>query len=260
VKTEVMPALFLGHGNPMNALRQNAWTSAWQAIGRALPRPRAVLAVSAHWYVRGTRVTAEPHPRTIHDFGGFPPELFRVEYPCPGDPALAARIQEHLLPTPVVPAADWGLDHGTWSVLAHVFPGAEVPVLQLSIDRSQPTSFHHDLGRRLGTLRDEGVLILGSGNVVHNLEAYAWGDHAAVAYDWTLRFEEQVRERVLSGDHQPLVDYLTLGVDAQLAVPTPEHYLPLLYVLGAQRESDVVRFPVSGVDGGSISMLGLQLG
>jgi 4,5-DOPA dioxygenase extradiol len=260
VATELMPALFIGHGNPLNALHVNAWTSAWKAIGQTIPWPRAVLAISAHWYVRGTRVTAEERPKTIHDFGGFPAELFRMEYPAQGDPTLAGRLQQLLLPTRVAGATDWGLDHGTWSVLAHMLPRADIPVVQLSIDRTQPAAFHNALGKRLSALREEGVLILGSGNVVHNLEAYAWGQHSAVAYDWAVRFEQQLKQLVLVRNHQPLVDYATLGADALLSIPTPDHYLPLLYVLGSQREGDTVSFPVSGVDGGSISMLAIQIG
>jgi len=258
--TTKMPALFIGHGNPMNALRANAWTTAWESIGRTIPRPRAILAVSAHWYVRGTRVTADEFPKTIHDFGGFPPELYSVDYPAPGDPALAERLQQLLLPTPVQAAKDWGLDHGTWSVLVRMFPQAEVPVVQLSIDRTQPPAFHLALGRRLEVLRGEGVLVLGSGNLVHNLEAYAWGDHSAVAYDWAVRFEERVKALVLQRDHQSLGDYTRLGADALLSVPSPDHYLPLLYILGTQAEGEAVSFPVSGVDGGSISMLAIQVG
>lgn len=255
-----MPALFLGHGNPMNALQSNAWTEAWRSLGRSMPRPRAVLAVSAHWYVRGTRVTAVERPETIHDFGGFPPALFQVEYPAPGNPALALRVAELLAPLPVSQSTDWGLDHGTWSVLVHLFPDATVPVVQLSIDRSQPPAFHHALGQRLGALREEGVLVLGSGNLVHNLEAYAWGVHPVAPYDWAVRFEEQARARMVARDHALLIDYPKLGSDALLSAPTPEHYLPLLYVLGLQRETDAVRFPVTGVDGGSISMLAVQVG
>jgi 4,5-DOPA dioxygenase extradiol len=255
-----MPALFIGHGNPMNALQKNAWTTAWGVLGDSFPRPRAILAISAHWYIRGTRVTAEEWPKTIHDFGGFPPELYRVAYPAPGSPALARTVQELLAPTEVKAATDWGLDHGTWSVLVHLFPGADVPVVQLSIDRTQPPAFHHALGVRLRALRDEGVLVLGSGNLVHNLEAYAWGAHSTAPYDWAVRFEKQVRELVLKREHDRLLDYATLGPDALLSVPTPEHYLPLLYVLGSQSEGEAVSFPVSGVDGGSISMLAIALG
>jgi 4,5-DOPA dioxygenase extradiol len=255
-----MPALFIGHGNPMNALHLNAWTEAWENIGRAIPRPRAIVAVSAHWYVRGTRVTSEEWPKTLHDFGGFPPELFQVTYPAPGSPRLAGRLEELLAPMHVVRDTDWGLDHGTWSVLAHIFPRADIPVVQLSIDRTQPPPFHYALGIRLRDLRDEGVLVLGSGNLVHNLEAYAWGNHTTVSYEWAVRFEEQVKELVLSRNYQPLMEYATLGPDALLSVPTPDHYLPLLYVLGLHKEGEPVSFPVSGVDGGSISMLSIQIG
>jgi 4,5-DOPA dioxygenase extradiol len=255
-----MPALFIGHGNPMNAVHPNGWTEAWATIGKTIPRPRAILAVSAHWYVRGTRVTSEGRPKTLHDFGGFPPELYQVTYPAPGSPALVGRLQELLAPAHVVGATDWGLDHGTWSVLAHMFPLADIPVVQLSIDRTQPPPFHHALGMRLSALREEGVLVLGSGNLVHNLEAYAWGSHSVASYDWAVRFEQRVKELVLRRNHRPLMEYATLGPDALLSVPTPDHYLPLLYVLGLQTEGEPVSFPVSGVDGGSISMLSIQIG
>ncbi len=255
-----VPALFVGHGNPLNALRENAWTRAWAAIGATLPRPRAVLAVSAHWYVPLTAVTAMSSPRTIHDFGGFPRELFEVRYPAPGDPALAARIERLLAPLPVAADHSWGLDHGTWSVLKHVFPDATVPVVQLSIDETRGADFHHELGIRLRTLRDEGVLLIGSGDIVHNLHAYAWGGHPRRPYDWAMRFEARVRERLDTGDQAPLIDYLALGEDAQLSVPTPEHYLPLLYVLGASFPGERVTFPVEGMDGGSVSMLAVQFG
>jgi len=256
----LMPAVFVGHGNPLNALRRNAWTEAWQSLGRSVPRPRAVLAVSAHWYVRGTRVTAEEHPETIHDFGGFPAELYQVAYPAPGDPGLARQVAEQLAPTPVALSTEWGLDHGTWSVLAHVFPAADVPVVQLSLDRTQPPAFHHALGQRLGALREDGVLVLGSGNVVHNLEAYAWGGHPVAPYDWAVRFEETVRRCIQARDHRPLLDYPALGTDALLSVPTPDHFLPLLTVLGLHRQDEAVSFPASGVDGGSVSMLAVRIG
>jgi 4,5-DOPA dioxygenase extradiol len=256
-----LPALFLGHGNPMNALRENAWTRAWAALGASLePRPRAVLAVSAHWYIPGTAVTAMPAPRTIHDFGGFPHELFAVRYPARGDPALAARVGELLAPLPVTADTSWGLDHGTWSVLRHMFPEAEVPVVQLSIDATRPPAFHRELGTLLRPLREEGVLLLGSGDVVHNLEAYAWGVHPAEPYAWALRFERAVRQRLLEGDHLSLTDYTKLGKDALLSVPTPEHYLPLLYPLGASHPEELVTFPTDGIDGGSVSMLAVRFG
>ena len=259
-----MPALFVGHGNPMNALEDNPTTRAWRALAASLPRPRAVVAVSAHWYVPGTRVTAEDRPRTIHDFGGFPSALSEVEYPAPGDPALARRVLDLLAtgPAPVEgrPDRTWGLDHGTWSVLCHLFPKADVPVIQVSLDETRPPSFHFDLGRRLRPLRDDGVLLLGSGNLVHNLHAYAWGRHPAEPFDWAVRFESFVRRRIEADDPGPLVDYEAVGPDAILSVPTPEHYLPLLAVLGARHDGEGASFPVEGIDGGSISMLSLRLG
>jgi 4,5-DOPA dioxygenase extradiol len=258
--TETMPAIFFGHGNPMNALAQNEWTQEWAAIGESLPRPKAVVCVSAHWYLPATLVTAQARPRTIHDFGGFPRELYDVQYPAPGSPALARRVQELLAPIDVGLDERWGLDHGAWSVLCHVFPAADVPVVQLSIDETQPASFHYELGRRLAPLRDEGVLIVGSGNVVHNLHAYAWGRHPVEPLDWAVRFEARARELLEANEHEPLVNYESLGRDATLSAPTPDHYLPLLYVAGARKEGDEVTFPIEGFDGGSISMLTVRFG
>jgi 4,5-DOPA dioxygenase extradiol len=255
-----MPALFVGHGNPMNALQDNEYTRAWRALGAALPRARAILAVSAHWYLPGTRVTAMQAPRTIHDFGGFPRALYELGYPAPGDPGLARRVRELLAPMDVTLDLDWGLDHGTWSVLLHLFPAADVPVVQLSLDETQPPSFHHALGRRLRPLRHEDVLVFGSGNLVHNLHAYAWGRHPTEPLDWAVRFEQRVRRLLEAGDDGPLVDYESLGRDALLSVPTPEHYLPLLYVLGSREPGELVSFPVEGVDGGSVSMLSIRVG
>jgi 4,5-DOPA dioxygenase extradiol len=252
-----MPAIFFGHGNPMNAIHTNAYTEAWARLGRELPRPTAVVCVSAHWYLPGTHVTAMEQPRTIHDFGGFPRPLFEVQYPAPGSPALAQRLQAL---TGAEPDLRWGLDHGTWSVLVHVYPDADVPVVQLSIDETQPAQFHYDLGRQLAPLRDEGVLVIGSGNLVHNLHTYAWGRHEPEPFDWAVRFEQSARAWMLRGEHQPLIGYESLGRDAQLSAPTPDHYLPLLYILGTQQEGDAVTFPVEGVDGGSISMLSVQIG
>jgi 4,5-DOPA dioxygenase extradiol len=256
-----MPALFIGHGNPMNALEDNVYTRRWRAVGQSIPRPRAVVCVSAHWYVEGTRVTAMEHPRTIHDFGGFPRELYEVQYPAPGDPVLAARVAEVLKPIDVVEDDDsWGLDHGTWSVLVHVFPDAAVPVIQLSIDETESASTHYELGRRLSALREEDILIVGSGNIVHNLHTYAWGRHGVEPFDWARQFETEARRLLAERKHQPLIDYESLGPDAKLSVPTPEHYLPLLYVIAGCRADEQVTFPVEGVDGGSVSMLAVQVG
>ena len=257
----VMPAVFFGHGNPMNAIEENDYTRGWATIGARLPRPKAILAISAHWYLPSTLITAMDRPRTIHDFGGFPHELYEVSYPAPGDPALVRRVQELLSPLVAAgPDHRWGLDHGTWSVLIHVYPKADIPVVQLSIDETRPASFHYDIGRRLQPLRDEGILIIGSGNVIHNLHAYAWGKHPVEPFDWAVRFEQKARELIRSGNHAPLVAYETLGRDAMLAAPTPDHYLPLLYVLGASRDGELVTFPIEGVDGGSISMLTVRIG
>lgn len=255
-----MPAIFFGHGNPLNALRENSYTRGWAEIGARIPRPAAILSISAHWYVPRTAVTAMPWPRTIHDFGGFPPELYEVTYPVPGDPALASRVQSLLSPITVVADQEWGLDHGTWTVLRHVFPKEDVPVVQLSIDFRQPPAFHFETGRKLAALRDEGVLIMGSGNIVHNLEAYAWGGRHVDPFDWALRAEQQVRELLHADNRDSLVNYEALGPDVQMAAPTPDHYVPLLYVLGLRRKDDRLSFPVEGFDGGSVSMLAVQFG
>lgn len=257
---ERMPAIFLGHGNPMNALAKNPYTAAWAYLGASIPRPRAILSISAHWFVPVTAVTAMATPRTIHDFGGFPRQLYEVRYPAPGEPDLANRVRQLLAPLHVVLDESWGLDHGTWSVLCHVFPSADIPVIQLSIDERQPPVFHYDIGKQLRPLRDEGILVLGSGDIVHNLHTYAWGSHTTEPYEWAVRFEAKARELMVSGEHAPLIDYASLGKDAALSVPTPEHYLPLLYVLGAGMEGERITFPVEGVDGGSVSMLAVQLG
>jgi 4,5-DOPA dioxygenase extradiol len=254
------PAIFFGHGNPMNALGNTEYSSAWAALGARLSRPRAVLCISAHWYVPQLAVTAMPLPRTIHDFGGFPRELFAVQYPARGDPALAREVQQLLAPLDVDLDDHWGLDHGTWSVLCHVFPTADVPVVQLSIDETRAPHFHYEIGQQLRPLRDAGVLIMGSGDIVHNLHAYAWGGHPVEPYDWATRFESRVRDLIAAREHPPLVDYGSLGKDALLSVPTPEHYLPLLYVLGAAAADDAISFPVEGMDGGSVSMLTIQFG
>jgi len=256
----LMPAVFFGHGNPMNALLQNGYTEAWAALGREIPRPKAILCVSAHWFLAETGVTVSTAPRTIHDFGGFPPELYAVQYPAPGDPELARRVQSLLAPLPVTLDQSWGLDHGAWSVLRHVYPDADIPVVQLSIDERQPASFHYEIGKRLAPLREEGVLIAGSGNLVHNLRAFAWGKRVVGPYEWAVRFERQTREMIGARDHAPLVHYERLGKDAQLSIPTPDHYLPLLYVIASTQERDAVTFPVEGLEGGSVSMLSVKIG
>jgi 4,5-DOPA dioxygenase extradiol len=253
VKTR-MPTLFVGHGSPMNALELNAHTSAWRQLGESLPVPRAILAVSAHWYTNGTGVTAMLQPRTIHDFHGFPPELFAQQYPAPGSPELAHRAQQLLQPSPVVADSQWGLDHGTWSVLMHLYPQAQIPVVQLSIDARATPSDHYELAQRLAPLRDEGILILGSGNVVHNLRRINWTTPAG-AWPWAAQFNDYIRNAVLRNDHQAVIRYEAVGEAARESVPTSEHFLPLLYVLGAAGAGGKVSFPTDGIELGSISML-----
>ncbi|MES2353014.1 MAG: 4,5-DOPA dioxygenase extradiol [Pseudomonadota bacterium] len=258
--SDMLPAIFFGHGNPMNAVATNGYTDAWRRIGQATPKPKAILSISAHYFVPETGVTVVTAPRTIHDFGGFPEELYRVQYPAPGDPDLAHKVQKLLAPLAVKLDDSWGLDHGTWSVLRHVYPDADIPVVQLSIDETKPASFHFEIGKKLAPLREEGVLIVGSGNLVHNLHTYAWGQHPRDPYDWAIRFENAAKEMILAGDYKPLINYETLGPDAALSIPTPDHYLPLLYVIATRQEREIIRFPVEGVDGGSISMLAVQIG
>jgi 4,5-DOPA dioxygenase extradiol len=256
----VMPSLFLGHGSPMNALADNVFTRAWSALGTRLPRPRAILCLSAHWYTNGSSLTIATAPRTIHDFGGFPRELYLVQYPAPGDPDLAHRVRQLLAPLPTELDDQWGLDHGTWSVLRHLYPHADVPVVQLSIDGTKPAAFHYEVGQRLAPLRREGVLILGSGNVVHNLSAFIWGRNGGDIGDSAEIFDARVRHLIAARDYGPVIQYESLGREAAFAVPTPEHYYPLLYTLGAGTSGDEIQFPVEGIAGGAISMLAVQVG
>jgi 4,5-DOPA dioxygenase extradiol len=258
--TRRAPAIFFGHGNPLNAIAHNGYTGAWSSIGQQIPKPQAVLCISAHWYVPETGVTIGTAPRTIHDFGGFPPALYQVQYPAAGDPGLARRVQQLLAPLEVTLDDAWGLDHGTWSVLRHVYPAADVPVVQLSIDETKPAAFHFEIAQRLAPLREEGILIAGSGNLVHNLHTYAWGRHQREPYDWAVRLEAMAREMIVAGEFAPLIEYDRLGREAALSIPTPDHYLPLLYVLATTQRGDSVSFPVAGIDGGSISMLAVQIG
>jgi 4,5-DOPA dioxygenase extradiol len=235
-----MPVLFLGHGSPMNAIEDNDFRRSWQALGKRLRRPKSILCVSAHWETRGVYVTGSEHPETIHDFNGFPRALFDVRYPAPGNPELARRVAELLDPVRVHIDPNRGLDHGAWGVLQPLFPAADIPVVQLSLSVLQPGAWHYDLARALGPLRDEGVLVVASGNIVHNLRLFKYKDTAPL--DWAQRFDEDVAEHIATGHHEGLLGYETLGSDALLAIPTPEHYLPLLYALGMQREDDPVEF------------------
>jgi 4,5-DOPA dioxygenase extradiol len=253
-----MPTVFFGHGSPMNTLERNRYTETWRRLGASVPRPAAILCISAHWFTEGTAVTAMSEPKTIHDFYGFPQALFDVQYPAPGDPQLAARVRDLLAPIEVGFDSSWGLDHGTWSVLKHVYPDARVPVVQLSIDGTQPPEFHYQVGKRLAPLRDEGVLVVGSGNVVHNLRLMK--REGGAAFDWAVRFNDKVREALDSRDHQSLIQYERLDKDAHLAVPTPEHYLPLLYIAALHREDEAMGFAIDGYEMGSLGMLTAAVG
>lgn len=254
------PALFIGHGSPMNAISDNRWSRGFRALGAGLPRPRAILSVSAHWFVPGTHLTAEERPRTIHDFGGFPDALYRVRYPAPGDPGLAHRAAE-LLGNGASPHAGWGLDHGTWSVLRHLFPAADIPVVQLSLDRGLDPEGHLVLARSLAPLRDEGVLIMGSGNAVHNLRhaMSAGSARPELVPAWAQRFDEAAADALRRRDLDWFADVLG-SEDGRAAHPTPDHYLPLLYVAAVARADDPVHFPLSGFDLGSISMRAALVG
>jgi 4,5-DOPA dioxygenase extradiol len=254
---EKMPVLFIGHGSPMNAIEDNEFSRAWADAGRALPRPQAILCISAHWETSGTKVTAMETPKTIHDFSGFPAELFACRYAAPGSPALARLVENTVKSAKVELDSSWGLDHGTWSVLCRMFPQADVPIVQLSLDRSQPLAFHYELGRALRPLRHRGVLVVGSGNVVHNLRLMCWED---MAYEWAIEFDETARRLIVTGDHRSLMDYAQLGESAALSIPTNEHFLPLLYVLGLQDAGEEVRFFADRVTLCSLSMRSLRIG
>jgi 4,5-DOPA dioxygenase extradiol len=256
-----MPVLFVGHGSPMNAIEDNQWSRAFRALGEQLPRPRAVLCVSAHWYTPGTFLTDNAQPQTIHDFGGFPPALHAMQYPAPGAPDLARRVSELLAANAARPRSDWGLDHGTWSVLVHLLPAADVPVLQLSIDGRLPTAAHIEIGKALAPLREEGVLVLGSGNIVHNLRD-AFGNMQAgrtQTPSWAAEFDRAAASALEQRDAQHLASSLesSLGRNAH---PTPEHYLPLLYSFGASLSDDALSYPISGFDAGSLSMRAVRFG
>lgn len=252
-----MPVLFVGHGNPMNAIEHNEFYRRWQEIGQALPRPKAILCISAHWETQGIYVTASEQPETIHDFYGFPRALFDVQYPAPGDPGLARRVKALIQSEDVQLDADRGLDHGVWSVLVAMHPEADIPVVQLSIDTRQPGNFHYGLAQQLQPLRDEGVLIIGSGNMVHNLRMFKFHDSTPV--DWAVRCDEELKQMIQARDNDGLMRYETRHADAKLAVPTPEHYYPLLYALALQNEHDAISFFNDKVVS-SISMTSIFIG
>ncbi len=252
-----MPVLFVGHGNPMNALEDNEFSKTWIEIGKTLPLPKAILCASAHWQTKGTRVTAMEKPKTIHDFYGFPQELFDKQYPAPGSPSFARETQQVVKKSVIELDYEWGLDHGCWSVLSRLFPDATIPVYQLSLDYTQPPEYHYNLSRELSELRKKGVLIIGSGNIVHNLGMMQWNN---TAYDWAKDFDEQIKKYIESGDHQPIIHYEKFGAVAKLAVPTNEHYLPLLYSLALQDKKDSLSFFSEKTVMGSVSMRSLKIG
>ena len=257
--TQRMPVVFFGHGSPMVAIETNAISRSWAVIAAGLPRPKAILCISAHWETNVTVVTAMDRPRTIHDFGAsFPQALFDMQYPAPGDPALARRVAELLAPTPVaLDDRQWGFDHGTWSVLVKAYPNADIPVVQLGMDVNLTPAQRFDIGRRLAPLRDEGVLIMGSGNIVHNLPAMNFGQRDITPYDWSTRFLDEIRAAVVADEPQRVIDFAGLGEDAKRAAPTPEHFWPLLYVLGARDPGESVRLINDRVEHGSLGMTSL---
>lgn len=254
-----LPALFVGHGSPMNTLEDNRYTRAWRELGARLPRPRAILMVSAHWLTRGTALHVGARPPTIHDFRGFPPELFAMQYPAPGLPALYDEVAAALAPTTLLRDEEWGLDHGAWSILVHLFPKADVPVVQLSLDVDLDARGHYALGQRLTGLRERGILVMGSGNIVHNLAAFR-APGAELGFDWARRFDGQIVEALTSRQHERLVTIETQGMDARLSVPTPDHYWPLLYVAGASRADEPGEVCVSDPAPGAVSMTSWMTG
>ena len=253
-----MPALFIGHGSPMNAIEENEFTRSWSQIGNSMPKPSAILCISAHWETRGTFVTTAEHPATIHDFYGFPDTLFSVQYPAPGNPILAKEIIEMAPSPPVRPDSNWGMDHGTWSVLKHFYPEANIPVLQLSLDHSMKPEDHYLLAKKLNTLRRKGVLIIGSGNMVHNLRQIDWRNPGQ-GFEWAEQANELFKNLIVARDFQKLIHYDLLGKAVQLSVPTPEHYLPLLYILAQTEESDTISFFNDHCIYGSLAMTSVQI-
>mgnify|MGYP000990140652 FL=1 len=259
---EKMPVLFIGHGSPMNAIEDNIFSKRWQQMGKEIPTPKAVVVVSAHWLTKGTMVTAMPNPKTIYDFGGFPQALFDVQYPAPGSPELATEIQKLITNPAVELDHDWGLDHGTWSVVKHMYPNADIPVLQLSINYYKPAAYHYELAKQLLSLRKKGVLIIGSGNMVHNLRMVAWDKLSEPEYgfDWALEMNDVFKNKISNGFHKELIQYEKLHKAATLAIPTPDHYYPLLYILALQTDNDKVEFFNDKAVGGSLTMTSVRIG
>lgn len=260
--TVKMPVLFLGHGSPMNAIEENEFVAGFRNIAKDIPKPSAILCISAHWETKGTLVTAMPNPRTIHDFGGFPKELFDVQYPAPGSPELARETKALVQKTEVDLDDKWGLDHGAWSVIKHLYPAADVPVIQMSLDYNQTPQYHYELAQELSSLRKKGVLIIGSGNMVHNLRMVAWDklNSPEYGFDWALEASDKMRKFILDGDHKQLINFRSQGKAFDLAIPTPEHYLPLIYSLALKEERDNLSLFNDKAIAGSITMTSLKIG
>lgn len=257
----LMPVLFIGHGSPMNGILDTEFSRRWKKMASEIPVPKAVLVVSAHWFTQGTRITAMDFPTTIHDFGGFPEALYKVQYPAPGDPQLAKETADLIHSTKVELDHDWGLDHGAWTIIRHMYPDAQIPVLQLSMDHTKGAQYHYDLAKELYSLRKKGVLIIGSGNMVHNLRMLAWDKlDDPFGYDWALEMNEQFKTLITNGEHDRLIHYQKLGRSALLAIPTPEHYLPLLYTLGLRTVQDPVSFFNDKPMAGSLTMTSVRFG
>jgi len=261
-KTDKMPVLFLGHGSPMNAIEENEFVQGFRKVGKEIPKPIAVLVVSAHWETKGTFVTAMEKPKTIHDFGGFPKELYEVQYPAPGNPELAKEVKSKVKKTEVGLDVNWGLDHGAWSVVKHLYPEANVPVIQMSLDYSQPAQYHYELAKELSSLRKKGVLIVGSGNMVHNLRTVDWRrlNEINYSYDWASEASDKMKKFILSGDQNQLINYQAQGKEFSLAIPTPEHYLPLLYALALKEKNEEISLLNDKAVGGSLTMTSVKIG
>jgi 4,5-DOPA dioxygenase extradiol len=260
--TEKMPVLFLGHGSPMNAIEENEFVAGFRTIGKTIPKPKAILVISAHWETKGTFVTAMDKPRTIHDFGGFPQTLFDVQYPAPGSPELAVETKRIIRTATVELDEKWGLDHGAWSVVKHLYPDADVPVIQMSMDYTQGAQYHYDLAKQLAVLRKKGVLIIGSGNMVHNLRMVAWDklNAGSFGFDWAIEANEQMKKFIRADDHQSLINFKSQGKAFDLAIPSPEHYLPLIYSLALKERNEQITLFNDKALGGSLSMTSVKIG
>jgi 4,5-DOPA dioxygenase extradiol len=259
--TTRMPVLFLGHGSPMNAIEENEFVTGFRNSEKDIPKPDAIVCISAHWETSGTQITAMEHPKTIHDFGGFPRKLFEVQYPAPGSPLLAGKIQQTLLHTNIILNYNWGLDHGAWSVIKHLYPKADIPVIQISLDYNKSPKDHYELAAELSWLREKGVLIIGSGNLVHNLRLVAWDkvNEAGYGYDWAIEADAKMKKFITDGDHSSLINYSSQGKAFDLAIPTPEHYLPLLYVLALKDKNEKITFFNDKPVGGSLTMTSVKI-